>query len=87
MSRNGHHFQDNRQEEPFMPREPIRNFLENITTEHLAEEDKRSGTETSILDQYIVPLNLIERWGSAMGILYACSYFILMLKGVLKILL
>ncbi|ONK59495.1 tRNA (cytosine(38)-C(5))-methyltransferase [Asparagus officinalis] len=73
MSRNGHHFQDNEQEEPFTPREPIRNFLENITTEHLAEEDKRSGTKTSILDQYIVPLNLIERWGSAMDIVYLDS--------------
>ncbi|KAF8393259.1 hypothetical protein HHK36_021500 [Tetracentron sinense] len=39
-----------------------------------ALEKKAEGNESciSFLDQYIVPLSLIERWGSAMGILTSC---------------
>lgn len=99
--RNGHHFQDDGQEEFCMPCEPIRSFLEietsynhqnvckvdygNVITdiaekgfasrdkedicEHSGEEEEVNGVNMISEDKYIVPPSLIERWGSAMGIL------------------
>lgn len=37
------------------------------------EDDKRDGHDVSSLEQYLVPLELIERWGSAMDIVYPDS--------------
>ncbi|CAN6678377.1 unnamed protein product [Malus baccata var. baccata] len=49
------------------------NFVGTTTgstnTEGILKKDEGSGFCSGIVDQYIVPLSLVERWGSAMGIL------------------
>lgn len=45
--------------------------MRNICTGQNDEELAESGIDRSVLDNYIVPLSLIERWGSAVGVL--CS--------------
>ncbi|XP_059641465.1 tRNA (cytosine(38)-C(5))-methyltransferase 2 isoform X2 [Cornus florida] len=42
-------------------------------SEALGESDERNGFDINSLNQYIVPLSLIERWGSAMDIVYPDS--------------
>lgn len=127
FSSNGHHFQDDRQEESCIPCEPIRNFLEIGTScnhqlmhaevdvckgsdickvdcgdrvsamatsscpvKHIQNnctgqsvEPAGSGFDMSILDNYIVPLSLIERWGSAMGILYTLFIFSVQINNLM----
>lgn len=57
------------------------NFVDstNVSTDTSGalEEDEGNGCCTSTLDQYSVPLSLIERWGSAMGILVLLFIFII----------
>lgn len=40
----------------------------------LEQDGKSDGDDVSSLKQYFVPLNLIERWGSAMGILFLSDH-------------
>ena len=40
----------------------------------LEKDDEGNRYDDSSLDQYFVPLTLIERWGSAMGILISLSF-------------
>ncbi|CAN6543337.1 unnamed protein product [Malus baccata var. baccata] len=51
----------------------VSNFVGTTTgstnTEGILKKDEGSGFCSGIVDQYIVPLSLVERWGSAMGIL------------------
>ncbi|XP_024176554.1 tRNA (cytosine(38)-C(5))-methyltransferase 2 isoform X2 [Rosa chinensis] len=53
------------------------NFVDNTTvytdTIGVLEKDEENGCCTSTLDQYSVPSSLIERWGSAMDIVYPDS--------------
>jgi tRNA (cytosine38-C5)-methyltransferase len=51
----------------------------NLSTDTIGalEEDEGNGCCTSTFDQYSVPLSLIERWGSAMGILALLFIFII----------
>ncbi|KAL9233889.1 hypothetical protein vseg_008824 [Gypsophila vaccaria] len=58
--------------------EPVQNFLEPEC--HINEEEiessclgKQVGSDGYSLDQYLVPRSLIDRWGSAMDIVYADS--------------
>lgn len=41
-----------------------------FSSESAQRLDIKVGVDGNLLDQYFVPLNLIERWGSAMGILH-----------------
>ncbi|KAM0968807.1 hypothetical protein ACFX13_017408 [Malus domestica] len=53
------------------------NFVDTTTsstdTDGILEKDEGNGYCSGIVDQYIVPLSLIERWGSAMDIVYPDS--------------
>lgn len=57
------------------------NFVDSTTvstdTIGVLEKDEENGCCTSTLDQYSVPSSLIERWGSAMGILVLRFIFII----------
>lgn len=44
-----------------------------ICTDQTSENDEGSSINMSFLDKYVVPLSLIERWGSAMDIVYPDS--------------
>lgn len=45
----------------------------NSTDAYGEKNDDENGLDVSSLDQYLVPLSLIERWGSAMDIVYPDS--------------
>lgn len=45
------------------------NSVSTPVSEGLERHDKGNGSSDCSLEQYIVPLSLIERWGSVMGIL------------------
>ncbi|RXH92040.1 hypothetical protein DVH24_021063 [Malus domestica] len=45
----------------------------STNTEGILEKDEGNGYCSGIVDQYIVPLSLVERWGSAMDIVYPDS--------------
>lgn len=48
---------------------PLANSVSTAVSEDLGRHDKGNGSSDSSFEQYIVPLSLIERWGSVMGIL------------------
>ncbi|KAM1022728.1 hypothetical protein ACFX2A_044702 [Malus domestica] len=45
----------------------------STNTEGILDKDEGNGYCSGIVDQYIVPLSLVERWGSAMDIVYPDS--------------
>lgn len=63
----------------------LKNFRGEVTSESsipLAsvseiskDNEERNGSVDNPLDQYLVPSNLVERWGSAMGILISCRSY------------
>lgn len=65
-SKNGH---VQNEEELELVCRPIRDFLETRCMNIVKEADGGIPSET-VLQDYIVPLNLIERWGNAMDIVY-----------------
>lgn len=62
------------------------NFVDGTTvstdTIRVLGKDEENGCCTSTLDQYTVPSGLIERWGSAMGILVLLFNFVIDLNVV-----
>lgn len=55
-------------------------LLPNVS-EPSEQTDARNGCSHSVLNQYLVPLSLIERWGSAMGIhmIHIATIFLLLI--------
>lgn len=54
--------------------QPIKNFLETtISSSSNYSETSEGGPDSRCLEQYLVPLNLIERWGTAMDIVHPDS--------------
>lgn len=58
-----------------LPCDPIKDFLETKISfgNHSGKTSEENISESQSLDQYTVPLSLIERWGSAMDIVYPDS--------------
>eukprot|EP00268_Persea_americana_P012812 TRINITY_DN15499_c0_g1_i2.p1 TRINITY_DN15499_c0_g1~~TRINITY_DN15499_c0_g1_i2.p1 ORF type:complete len:201 (-),score=35.97 TRINITY_DN15499_c0_g1_i2:3454-4056(-) len=56
--------------------DPIKDFLETKISfgNHSGKTSEENISDSQSLDQYTVPLSLIERWGSAMGILNTFFY-------------